>query len=225
MQARRALPILIGIVLASMVAVNAAVFAYRWLTATITVQPPTQASGAACTGFYSSSAQPGIDNYLPKAGTNYNAVTYGTNTITVTPGSPVCQWTVGTTTYSLYESIHVSMQLTNGSWYIRDFYGFGYNGTAGGPKVYVWINVSETVKPTTDIAWAELRVYNATTGELVAIIDLLTNQYKYGTLPIELKPGEALQLDLNFKSTASSEKTYSFKVTFYVSQQPSEAPR
>ncbi|MGC9147754.1 MAG: hypothetical protein ACP5GL_08150 [Infirmifilum sp.] len=46
----------------------------------------------------------------------------------------------------------------------------------------------------------------------------MTNEYKYGTPPITLNPGEALQLDLNFKSTASTTTSYSFDVYFYVSQ-------
>ncbi len=222
MRAGRALPVVIAIALASLIIVNAAVFSYRWLSAKIEVQPPTGASGAACTGFYSSSAQSGID--MPPAGTNYNAYTYGTNTITVTPGSPVCQWTSGAGTYNLYESISVSIPLTSGSWYIKDFYGFGYHG-AGGDTVYVWLKVTAPITPSTDVSWAELRVYKAASGELVAIIDLLTNNYKYGTPPIPLSPGEALQLDLNFKSTASTTTSYSFTVYFYVSQQSSEAPR
>jgi hypothetical protein len=223
-RARRALPVVIAIALASLIIVNAAVYSYRWLSANITVQPATQASGAACVGFYSYPAQRGID--LPLAGTNAYAYTYGTNTITVTPGSPVCQWTGATgITYNLYESIEVSIPLTNGSWYIKDFYGFGYHGASGDPTVYVWLNVTTPITPPTGVEWAELRVYKATTGELVAIIDLLTNKYKYGTPPIPLNPGEALQLDLNFKSTASTTTSYSFTVHFYVSQQPIEAPR
>jgi hypothetical protein len=222
-RAGRALPVVVAIVLASLIIVNAAVFSYRQLTATIEVQPPTKAKGAACTGFYSSSAQSGID--MPDAGTNYDTKTYGSNKISVTPGSSVCQWTSGTTTYNLYESISVSIPLTSGSWYIKDFYGFGYHGATGDPTVYVWLNVTTPITPPSDVSWAELRVYNATDGALVAIIDLLTNDYKYGTPPITLNPGKALQLDLNFTSTASETTSYSFKVLFYVSQQSREAPR
>ncbi|MGC9121856.1 MAG: hypothetical protein ACP5HP_02840, partial [Thermogladius sp.] len=98
MRAGRALPVVIVIALASLIIVNAAVFSYRWLSANIEVQPPDQASGAACTGFYSTSDQSGID--MPGAGTNSNAYTYGSNRITVTPGSSVCQWNSGSTTYN-----------------------------------------------------------------------------------------------------------------------------
>ncbi|ACL10408.1 hypothetical protein DKAM_0079 [Desulfurococcus amylolyticus 1221n] len=221
MRAGRALLVVIAIALASLIIVNAAVFSYRWLKANIPVQPATGASGAACTGFYSSIDQRGID--MPDAGTNYNAYTYGTNTITVTPGSPVCQWPSDSPTYNLYESISVRIPLTNGSWYIKDFYGFGYHGAATDPTVYVWLKVDTPITPPAGVEWAELRVYKAVTGELVATIDLKTNQNIYG--PIQLSPGEALQLDLNFKSTASTETSYSFTVYFYVSQQSSEPPR
>ncbi|MEM1623410.1 MAG: hypothetical protein QW543_04665 [Sulfolobales archaeon] len=45
---------------------NATAFAYRWIIGTISVAPATEARGAACTGFYSSAAQSGIN--LPDAG-------------------------------------------------------------------------------------------------------------------------------------------------------------
>jgi hypothetical protein len=216
----------IAIALASLIVVNATVYSYRWLTANVTVQPPTQARGAACVGFYSSSAQPGID--MPVAGTNYNAVTYGNNTITVTPAGPVCQWTNTTTntTYNLYESITVSIPVTNGTWYIKDFYGFGYHGNAStDPPVYLWLRVTTPITPITGVSWADLRVINATSGALIAIIDLMSGGYKYGTAPIQLKPGEALQLDLYFRIAPPTNTSYAFRVAFYVSQQSSEPPR
>jgi hypothetical protein len=214
MYRRKIIPLAIGLLLASLVVVNAAVFAYRWMNVSITVNPPTEAKGAACTGFYSSSAQPGISpTYLPSAGTNYNAQTYGSNTITVKPGNIVCQWS----TYYLYDSITVSMTVTNGSWYIRDLYGFGYYGSTTDPTVYVWIRVEQ---PVTGVNYAYLQVYNATDKSLVEIIDL-TKQNTYGYYA--MSPGKAFQLDLNI--SIANTGTYSFKVGFYVSQQSAEAPR
>jgi len=130
---KRFVPV-IALVIAAVVlgAVNATAFAYRWIQGTVTVAEPTAARGAACVGFYSSSTQSGISpTYLPEAGTNHNAQTYGTNTISVTTGQVVCQWD----SYSLYESITVTIPVTVGSWYIRDFYGFGYSGTSSDPTV------------------------------------------------------------------------------------------
>ena len=98
---RRALSLLLVAVVALSSVVNATVFAYRWLSGTVTISPATAAVGAACTGFYSAADQSGITQFLPNLGTNYNAPTYGTSSITVTTGDVVCQWTVtqdGTTT-------------------------------------------------------------------------------------------------------------------------------
>lgn len=195
--------------------VNAAAFAYRWMDATAYVAGAGDARGAACVGFYSSAAQPGIT--LPTAGTNYNAVTYGGNSISVTPGNVVCQWTYQDGTYYLYESISVSLQLTVGSWYIRDLYGFGYNATPGSPAVYVWIKVEQ---PVSGVQAAKLILYRADTGAYVATIDL-TSTGTHG--PYMLNPGEAFQLDLLFDTNAPG--TYSFRVGFYASQQGSEPPR
>ncbi len=221
MYRRKIIPLAIGFLLASLVVVNAAVFAYRWMKVEITVNQPTQASGVACTGFYSSSEQSGISpTYLPEAGKNYNAETYGSNTINVTPGNIVCQWTGVTTTYYLYDSITVSMTVTNGSWYIKDLYGFGYNGSAAtDPTVYVWIRVEQ---PVTGVNYAYLQVYNATDNSLVAKIDLTTGSFTRGSPPFEMLPGKAFQLDLNISIANTGD--YSFKVGFYVSQQ-GEAPR
>jgi len=107
----RRLILLVVAVVALVGVVNATVYAYRWITGTVTIAGPGQATGAACTGFYSSAAQSGIN--LPSVGTNYNAPTYGNNTITVTPGDAVCQW--GTRPYELYESITVNIPITVGS--------------------------------------------------------------------------------------------------------------
>ena len=105
----RRLLVLVVAVVALIGVVNATVFAYRWMTGTINISGPGDATGAACTGFYSSADQDGID--LPSVGTNYDAPTYGDNTITVTHGDVTCQWG----TYRLYESIEVSIPVTVGS--------------------------------------------------------------------------------------------------------------
>uniref|UniRef100_A0A7C5Z0N1 Uncharacterized protein n=1 Tax=Ignisphaera aggregans TaxID=334771 RepID=A0A7C5Z0N1_9CREN len=196
-------------------AVNAAAFAYRWMQVTVNVAGSEEARGVACVGFYSSSAQSGIP--LPNAGTNYQATTYGTNEISVTPGLAICTWS----SYSLYESITVVAPLTVGSWYIKDLYGFGYNATDGSTPVYVWIKV-ENAADESGIVEAKLILYNAETGGYVGEIDLKTTGLKTMT-PITLNPGDALQLDLRIK--ASTTATASFEVGFYVSQQSSEEPR
>jgi hypothetical protein len=216
----------IALVIAAVVlgAVNATVFAYRWMQGTVTVKGPTAARGAACVGFYSSAAQNGIT--LPPAGTNYNAQTYGTNTTSVTPGLPVCQWTVGTTTYSLYESISVNVPITVGSWYIKDFYGFGYNGTSSDLPVYVHIKVEQQIADS-NIAAAYLYLYNASTGALVTLVT--TVDLKAGSVtetPIMLNPGNSLQLDLYINATGTTTTSATFKVGFYVSSySSSETPR
>ena len=215
---KRFVPV-IALVIAAVVlgAVNATAFAYRWIQGTVTVAEPTAARGAACVGFYSSSTQSGISpTYLPEAGTNHNAQTYSTNTISVTTGQVVCQWTVGRTTYSLYEGITVNVPITVGSWYIKDFYGFGYYGGTTG-TTYVYIKVEQPIVG--PITVANLTLYKANTNTKVATVDL-----KSGTItgPITLNPGDALQLDLFINATA--ETTAKFKVGFYVSQKQ-EAPR
>ncbi len=221
MYRRKIIPLAIGLLLASLVVVNAAVFAYRWMKVEITVNPPTEAKGAACVGFYSSEEQSGITQFLPEAGKNYDAQTYGSNTITVTPRNAVCQWS----TYSLYESIEVSMTLTSGSWYIKDLYGFGYNGTSTDPTVYVWIKVEQPISGT-EVVFAYLILYlnysGATTPVKVKEINLTETNT---TGPLSLSPGQAYQLDLYINISNTNTKTYSFRVGFYVSQQSAEGPR
>ena len=214
---RRALSLLLVAVVALASVVNATVFAYRWLSGTIDIAGPESARGAACTGFYSAADQSGIT--LPDLGTNYNAPTYGIYKITVTPGDVVCQWTVGTNTYYLYESIEVSIPVTVGSWYIQDFYAFGYYGTAGDPTVYVYFRVDDDATDGSILTTAYLIIRDDHGNEL-ARLDLLTPGELKG--PITLSPGEALRLDLYFD--ASTTGTVEFKVGVYVTQESGEAP-
>jgi hypothetical protein len=204
------------IVAIALAAVNATAFAYRWMRATVTVAGPTDARGIACVGFYSSAKQSGIT--LPDAGTNYNAKTYDDQEISVEPGLAVCQWTVDGTTYKLYESITVNVPVTVGSWYIKDFYGFGYNGTSTDPTVYVYIKVEQSITDT-NIDTAYLYIYTGRT--LVATVNLKTGEVTGA--PITLDPGDGLQLDLSTRATGETSAT--FKVGFYATYSSSEAPR
>ena len=215
----RRLLLLVVAVVALVGVVNATVYAYRWITGTVEVAGPGAATGAACTGFYSSRAQSGIN--LPSVGTNYNAPTYGTETISVTPGDVVCQW--GTRPYELYESIEVEIPITVGSWYIQDFYGFGYKGTTGtDPTVYVYFRVDGAAD--SGILTKAYLIIRDTSGNEIASLDLLTLGDQ--TSAIELSPGDGLRLDLYFdaKSTITSTVKVSFKVGVYVTQESGEAP-
>ncbi|MEM1527777.1 MAG: hypothetical protein QW290_05290 [Sulfolobales archaeon] len=204
--------VLVAVALATVA--NATAFAYRWISGTISVAPAANARGAACTGFYSSAAQSGIN--LPDAGTNYNAPTYDGKSISVTPGNVVCSWTVDTKQYELYESITASIPVTVGSWYIKDFYGFGYYGTTTDPKVYVYLVVED---PIDEVTVTEAKLVLVKDGNVVGELNLKESS-KVG--PIELSPGEGLRLDLRLTSVTSAGDA-SFKVAFYVSQE-SEAP-
>jgi len=218
---KRFVPV-IALVIAAVVlgAVNATVFAYRWMQGKVTVEGPAEARGAACVGFYSSATQSGISTYLPEAGTNYNAQTYGTNYITVTPGQIVCEWTVGATTHKLYEGITVEIPITVGSWYIKDFYGFGYYG--GTTPVYVYIKVEQSIADS-NIATAYLYIYNASSDpiSLVTRVNLLNSELA----TIKLNPGIGLQLDLFINATATATTTAEFKVGFYATYSSTETPR
>jgi len=221
---KRFVPV-IALVIAAVVlgAVNATAFAYRWIYGTVTVKGPTEARGIACVGFYSSAAQNNISTYLPSAGTNYNAQTYSTNTTSVSTGQTVCQWTVNGTTYYLYESITVNVPITVGSWYIKDFYGFGYNGTTSDPPVYVYIKVEQPINDS-NIATAYLYIYNATSKSLVATVNLLNSGLATSTpIKIKLNPGIGLQLDLSIRATGATSAT--FNVGFYATYSSSETPR
>ncbi|MEM0352447.1 MAG: hypothetical protein QW459_05650 [Sulfolobales archaeon] len=210
---RKYLAIVLAAVALATVA-NATAFAYRWISGTISVAPAANARGAACTGFYSSEAQFGIG--LPSAGTNYNAPTYGNNQISVTTGNVVCSWTTDNKQYELYESIIVSIPVTVGSWYIKDFYGFGYYGTDTVLKVYVYLVVED---PIDEVTVKEAKLVLVKGGTVVGELNLKESS-KVG--PIELYPGQGLRLDLRLTSVTST-GTATFKVAFYVSQE-SEAP-
>jgi len=211
----RRLLLLVVAVVALVGVVNATVYAYRWMTGTVQIAPASEAGGAACTGFYSNATQSGIN--LPGVGTNYNALTYGENTISVTPGDVVCQW--GTRPYELYESITVNIPITVGSWYIQDFYGFGYHGTTGtDPTVYVYFRVDET--NLSSLLTKAYLIIRDTRGGEIARLNLLElgNQ----TDVIQLSPGDGLRLDLYFDARDTG--TVSFKVGVYVTQESDEAP-
>jgi hypothetical protein len=154
---------------------------------------------------------------MPNVGTNYNAQTYGGNTISVTPGNTVCQW--GATPYKLYESIRVDIPVTVGSWYIKDFYGFGYHGADTDPTVYVWFRLEQPASGEGSISNAYL-IINSTSGE-IGRLDLLSSS---GTTigPFQLSPGSAWSLDLRFNATSTG--SVSFTVGVYVSYQSSESP-
>ena len=215
----RRLLVLIVAAVALIGVVNATAFAYRWMTGTVNIYGPSGVTGAACTGFYSSADQSGID--LPSVGTNYNAPTYGTNTITVTPGDVVCQW--GATPYKLYESINVNINVTVGSWYIQDFYGFGYHGTLGtDPTVYVWFRLEDDATEGSYLTTAKLVIYkvdSSGTKTYEAQLDLLgsTGSYVYAG---SLNPKEAFRLDLSLDAANAGEVF--FKVGVYVSQKYEE---
>jgi hypothetical protein len=135
----------------------------------------------------------------------------------------VCQWTVDATTYKLYEGITVDVPITVGSWYIKNFYGFGYNGTATDPLVYVYIKVEQSIDDT-NIVVANLILYNASASAEVAEVAVIDLTTKSVTGPIMLRPGNGLQLDLQINATRTGTPSATFKVGFYVSQKE-EAPR
>jgi hypothetical protein len=126
----------------------------------------------------------------------------------------------GVTRY-LYESIEVSIPITVGSWYIQDFYGFGYyNGTV---PVYVWFRLEDPVTGDGYLTTAKLVIYKVDSSGTVTYVtelDLLGNTGDYVSAG-SLNSGEAFRLDLRFD--AASAGTVNFKVGVYVSQE-NEAP-
>jgi len=216
----RRLILLVVAVVALVGVVNATVYAYRWMTGTVTIEGSDQATGAACTGFYSSADQSDID--MPGVGTNYNAKTYGSYEISVTPGDVVCNWTKDNTEYKLYESIEVEIPITVGSWYIQDFYGFGYHGADTDPTVYVWFRLEDPATDGSYLTTAKLVIYKVDSSgtTYVTALDLLGSSGSYVSAG-SLNPGEAFRLDLRLDANSAGE--VSFKVGVYVSQE-SKAP-
>jgi len=193
----RRLLVLIVAAVALIGVVNATAFAYRWITGTVNIVGPSEAKGAACTGFYSASDQPNID--LPKLGINANAPTYGTNGTRVTPGNVACQWTTGT----LYQSIDVEVNITTGYWYIQDFYAFGYwNGTTNlSDKVYVYFKVERPIDTS--------KVYSA----YLAINGTKLNLTGYNMVgPIVINSGNATRLDLYINATDTGTASFTVPV-------------
>ena len=213
----RRLILLVVAVVALVGVVNATVYAYRWITGTVQIAPASEAGGAACTGFYSSTEQSIPNAYLPEVGKNYNAQTYGSNRISVSTGDVVCEWNG----YKLYESIEVEIPITVGSWYIQDFYGFGYyNGT---DPVYVWFRLEGPATDGDYLSTAKLVIYKVSssgTPSYVTELDLLGSTGDYVSAG-SLNPGQAFRLDLRFDATSNG--TVSFTVGVYVSQE-NEAP-
>ncbi|MEM4913704.1 MAG: hypothetical protein QW579_05830 [Desulfurococcaceae archaeon] len=220
---RRILLLSVGLV-AMLAVVNATVFTYRWLTGTVLVQGPATAAIYGCVGFYSTADQPGLRAYLPEVGTNLNAPILGTGArVTVTPGDIVCLIPSTTQTYKLYESISATFNVTVGSWYIQDFYGFGYyaeSRTAPNP-VYVYLRV-ESTDMSLVATNATLIVYrNTTTGwEFVASLNL--RELGAMTPAISLPVNSSLRLDLYIDAYATG--TGTFKVGFYVTPEANEPP-
>jgi len=216
----RRLLLLVVAVVALVGVVNATVYAYRWMTGNITIAGPSGVTGAACTGFYAADNR---DPNMPNVGTNYNAQTYGGNIISVTPGDVVCNWTKDETEYKLYESIEVTIPITVGSWYIQDFYGFGYYGTDEDPTVYVYFRLEDDATDGSYLSTAKLIVYkvSGSTTTLVDQYNLLSNSGTQWYIT-SLSPGDALRLDLRFDAAESGR--VSFRIGVYVTQEANEAP-
>jgi hypothetical protein len=213
----RRLLVLIVAAVALIGVVNATAFAYRWMTGTVQIAPAGEAGGAACTGFYSSAAQSGISpTYLPEVGTNYNAPTYDDQRISVSTDRTVCTFDG----YNLYESIDVSIPITVGYWYIRDFYGFGYYN--GSVPVYIWFRLEDSANDGGYLTGASLVVFKVSdsTTEYIGSFDLLSSTGSQWYIT-SLNTGEALRLDLILN--AGSAGSVTFRVGVYVSQEY-EAP-
>lgn len=199
-----------------MLVANATVFAYRWFSGALHVYPANMATGAACTGFYTSVGNEFQGIPLPPVGTNAFAPVYGNVYLQPTVGRVVCQFTHNGNTYPLYESVSFEFNITVGNWYFKDIYGFGY-WNPGGPTVYVFLKVEDTVTVPEE---AKLIVYkgNNYVGEL--------NLKNLGdTLSVTLNHGEALRLDIRISSLNYSYGGGgdTFRIGFYVSQE-NESP-
>ncbi|MEM3346293.1 MAG: hypothetical protein QXR36_02555 [Desulfurococcaceae archaeon] len=227
---RRILLLSVGLV-AMLAVVNATVFTYRWLTGTVLVYGPEAAAVHGCVGFYSTMHDGVPRGLLPIVGTNYNAPILGTGaTVMVTRGDVVCQIRESITEeevyyYYLYESISAVFNVTVGSWYIQDFYGFGYyaESTTAPNPVYVYLRVEST-----DMSYVATNAtlivfkYDKTTGQWVyaASLDLLSQGAM--TTAIELPVNSSLRLDLYIDAYTTG--TGTFKVGFYVTPEAGEAP-
>ncbi|MEM4562047.1 MAG: hypothetical protein QW123_04150 [Desulfurococcaceae archaeon] len=221
---RRILLLSVGLV-AMLAVVNATVFTYRWLTGTVLVYGPGAAAVHGCVGFYSTADQPGLAGYLPSAGTNLNAPILGTGErVTVTPGDVVC-YIPSTGTNKLYESISAVFNVTVGSWYIQDFYGFGYyaeSRTAPNP-VYVYLRVESTnMSLVATNATLIVYRYDKATGQWVYVASLNLRELGAMTPAISLPVNSSLRLDLYIDAYATG--TGTFKVGFYVTPEANEPP-
>ncbi len=227
---------------ASLAVVNATVFAYRYLQGSVEVVASTGLTkseaaqlGAGCTGFYIFGASSGntiIDNVLPSGGTNHdNQINTGTNWLGVKvdfndiPAS--CSWSsdTGTGTNTLYSGAKVYLNVSQGTWYVKDFLAFGYpelDTTVQPAPIYV------TIKPTAvlsdpNIVEAKLILYKVdSSGNVLAskVIDLTSST---SSAQLDLNPGQAIQLDLKITATGTVTGA-SFEVGFYAAT-ANEAPR
>jgi hypothetical protein len=233
----RWLALAVILVAASLAVVNATVFAYRYLSGTVEAVASTglYASsaarlGAACTGFYILGASSGdtIANtsVLPSGGTNYyNTINTGSQWLGVkvdfNNAVPACEWTDNAGTNTLYESASVYLNVSSGTWYVKDFLAFGYpllDPNTQPATIYV------TIKPTTvlsdpNIASAELIIYDDS-GTQVGTIDLTSAA---SSAQVTLSPGKGIQLDLRIRATGPVTGA-NFELGFYVAT-TSEQPR
>ncbi|GAB6148412.1 hypothetical protein [Stetteria hydrogenophila] len=238
MRRRYALMAVVFVAAVTVAVVNATAFIYRTLYGEVKVTDITAGQteatiaqyGIACTGFYIKGAPSGntiqTQDALPDAGTNNEALAGGNSTnwygVKVVLGDKACEWTQSTTgeTNTLYRDATAYINVTNGDWYFKDILGFGYPSVITSPApIYVTLYVV-TPLSNSNITNARLIVYNAATGALEASIDLKSTTM---STPIQLYPGDGLQIDLQL-STTGSVSSDSFTVRFYVATSP-ETPR
>jgi hypothetical protein len=112
----------------------------------------------------------------------------------------------------------VTIPVTVGSWYIQDFYGFGYyRGPPGNVYVYFRVEDDATDGGILTTAYLIIRRHD---GTEIARLNLRTLGDQKG--PIVLSPRSGLRLDLWFD--AQNTGTVTFKVGVYVTQEPGEPP-
>jgi hypothetical protein len=236
--------LLIVVALAAFAAIaNATVFAYRTLSGQVKVVDITTGQdqttitqyGLACAGFYIKGAGSGDtvtnDTGLPDAGTNYQDTSIANSTsgwygVKVELGKEACSYynTSSGNTNTLYETATVYINVTNGAWYFKDILGFGYPKGFTPSPIYVTPVVNQTLT-NSNIAYAYLIIKNATSGDLIAKVDLKSGEVKvYGSsgLPIPLSSGQGLRIDLELRATGPVSLD-NFTVQFYVSTK-SETP-